>query len=249
MNKKNSYLLEMANKYDSALFAEHDIVKFPQQYTGIMDIEVSALLCAYLSLGYESDSMYNCGIVDEYMKGSPALFVKSGRIFENIELLGDIYTLFHLNVFVSKLTDIYKDDDSIFCYKDSYIVDIFYSDTFIAKNMGYESAIKCFLLFNMWAYRDSDSCLSLSKVVKGNNLVIPIDNALYELALSYGITKENIADYNTAIKITNYFKTIFPGDPCKGFSFAGKMLAFEDPRSKLFFVFVDILNHIKKVQS
>lgn len=28
------------------------------------------------------------------------------------------------------------------------------------------------------------------------------------------------------------------GSPCQGFSFAGKMLAFEDPRSKLFFEFV-----------
>jgi DNA (cytosine-5)-methyltransferase 3A len=36
------------------------------------------------------------------------------------------------------------------------------------------------------------------------------------------------------------------GSPCQGFSFAGKQLAFDDPRSKLFFVFVDILNHIKK---
>ena len=36
------------------------------------------------------------------------------------------------------------------------------------------------------------------------------------------------------------------GSPCQGFSFAGKQLNFNDPRSKLFFEFVDILNHIKK---
>ena len=40
---------------------------------------------------------------------------------------------------------------------------------------------------------------------------------------------------------------IIAGSPCQGFSFAGKQLAFDDPRSKLFFVFVDILNHIKSV--
>lgn len=35
------------------------------------------------------------------------------------------------------------------------------------------------------------------------------------------------------------------GSPCQGFSFAGKQLAFDDPRSALFFVYVDILNHIR----
>lgn len=36
------------------------------------------------------------------------------------------------------------------------------------------------------------------------------------------------------------------GSPCQGFSFAGKQLAFDDPRSKLFFEFALILNHAKK---
>ena len=35
------------------------------------------------------------------------------------------------------------------------------------------------------------------------------------------------------------------GSPCQGFSFAGKQLDFEDPRSKLFFEYVRILESIK----
>jgi DNA (cytosine-5)-methyltransferase 3A len=38
---------------------------------------------------------------------------------------------------------------------------------------------------------------------------------------------------------------IMGGSPCQGFSFAGKQNNFNDPRSKLFFEFVDILNHYK----
>tara|TARA_R110000850_G_C9854374_1_gene455598 strand:+ start:59 stop:907 length:849 start_codon:yes stop_codon:yes gene_type:complete len=37
------------------------------------------------------------------------------------------------------------------------------------------------------------------------------------------------------------------GSPCQGFSFAGKQLAFNDPRSALVFVWIDILNHIKSL--
>lgn len=39
---------------------------------------------------------------------------------------------------------------------------------------------------------------------------------------------------------------IYGGSPCTGFSMAGKRLNFNDPQSKLFFVYVDILNHAKK---
>ncbi len=35
------------------------------------------------------------------------------------------------------------------------------------------------------------------------------------------------------------------GSPCQGFSFAGKQLAFDDPRSALFFEYVDILKFIQ----
>lgn len=38
---------------------------------------------------------------------------------------------------------------------------------------------------------------------------------------------------------------IIAGSPCQGFSFAGKQLNFRDPRSALFFEFVNILNHFK----
>ena len=40
---------------------------------------------------------------------------------------------------------------------------------------------------------------------------------------------------------------VLAGSPCQGLSIAGKQLALDDPRSKLFYVFADILNFIKSV--
>lgn len=40
---------------------------------------------------------------------------------------------------------------------------------------------------------------------------------------------------------------VIGGSPCQGFSFAGKQLNFEDPRSKLFFEYVRLLKELKPV--
>lgn len=39
---------------------------------------------------------------------------------------------------------------------------------------------------------------------------------------------------------------VMGGSPCQGFSFAGKQLAFDDPRSRLFFVFAETLTHARR---
>ena len=40
---------------------------------------------------------------------------------------------------------------------------------------------------------------------------------------------------------------ILAGSPCQGFSFAGNQLAFDDPRSALFFEFIRLLKAIKPI--
>lgn len=40
---------------------------------------------------------------------------------------------------------------------------------------------------------------------------------------------------------------VIGGSPCQGFSFAGNQLAFNDPRSMLFFEYNNILNHVKQL--
>jgi site-specific DNA-cytosine methylase len=44
---------------------------------------------------------------------------------------------------------------------------------------------------------------------------------------------------------THKIDLIIGGSPCQGFSFAGKELNFEDPRSKLFFEFVRLIKELK----
>lgn len=52
------------------------------------------------------------------------------------------------------------------------------------------------------------------------------------------VTKADFTQYKD-------FDLLIGGSPCQGFSFAGKQLNFEDPRSKLFFEYVRALKEIK----
>jgi len=66
------------------------------------------------------------------------------------------------------------------------------------------------------------------------------------------IAKKNYPETIHLGDVTNVKGCDFPkidlllgGSPCQGFSFAGKQLAFDDPRSRLFFEYVRILKEVK----
>ena len=76
-----------------------------------------------------------------------------------------------------------------------------------------------------------------SEVDKYANMV---SNALYPDIVRLG----DVTNWREWLIDWASIELILAGSPCQGFSFAGKQLAFDDPRSALFFVFIDILNHI-----
>ncbi len=53
----------------------------------------------------------------------------------------------------------------------------------------------------------------------------------------------SVVDYHP----DRHFDYLIGGSPCQGFSFAGKQLAFNDPRSKLFFEYVRILKECRAI--
>jgi len=50
-----------------------------------------------------------------------------------------------------------------------------------------------------------------------------------------------------SVKVTQWFDLCFSGSPCQGFSFAGKQLNFDDPRSALFFEYVRVLKEAQAI--
>lgn len=56
--------------------------------------------------------------------------------------------------------------------------------------------------------------------------------------------KDGILTTETGVYQVGKIELLIAGSPCQGFSFAGKQLAFDDPRSKLYFEFERILKEV-----
>ena len=85
-------------------------------------------------------------------------------------------------------------------------------------------------------------------------LGIPVDNYYASEIDKYAIqvSQANYPDIIQVGDVTELDTSTLPkidlimgGSPCQGFSFAGKQLAFDDPRSALFFEFVRCVEELK----
>lgn len=84
---------------------------------------------------------------------------------------------------------------------------------------------------------------------------IPVNN-YYASEIDKNAIKVTMNNYPNTIQLGDVTKwrewdlpkidILIGGSPCQGFSRSGDLLNFDDPRSKLFFEYVEILNHLKK---
>ena len=103
---------------------------------------------------------------------------------------------------------------------------------------------------NVLSLFDGMSCgqIALDKLgIKVNNyFASEIDKYAIQVTMANYPNTKHIGDV-TDVKGSDLPKIdlLIGGSPCQGFSFAGKQLNFEDPRSKLFFEFVRLLKETK----
>jgi len=111
---------------------------------------------------------------------------------------------------------------------------------------------------NVLSLFDGMSCgqlaLERANVSVDNYFACEIDKYAMQIAnknfpdtIQLGDVSEFSEDY---LKAHNHFDDppidlLLGGSPCQGFSFAGEQLAFDDPRSKLFFEFIRVMNDLK----
>ena len=104
---------------------------------------------------------------------------------------------------------------------------------------------------NVLSLFDGSSCgqvaLERSGIKVNNYYASEVDKYAEKIALKNYPSTVTVGDVNfvSGIQLPK-IDLILAGSPCQGFSFAGKQLAFDDPRSALFFEFLRVLNECRR---
>jgi DNA (cytosine-5)-methyltransferase 3A len=102
---------------------------------------------------------------------------------------------------------------------------------------------------NVLSLFDGMSCgqIALNRIgVKYNNyFASEIDKNAIKVTQHHYPNTVQLGDVTKIEFIASKIDLLIGGSPCQGFSFAGKQLNFDDPRSKLFFEFVRLINECK----
>jgi DNA (cytosine-5)-methyltransferase 3A len=102
---------------------------------------------------------------------------------------------------------------------------------------------------NVLSLFDGISCgqiaLNKANIPYNNYFASEIDKNAIKVTQHHYPNTVQLGDVTKIEFIASQIDLLIGGSPCQGFSFAGKQLNFDDPRSKLFFEFVRLINECK----
>jgi DNA (cytosine-5)-methyltransferase 3A len=102
---------------------------------------------------------------------------------------------------------------------------------------------------NVLSLFDGISCgqiaLNKANIPYNNYFASEIDKNAIKVTQHHYPNTVQLGDVTKIEFIASKIDLLIGGSPCQGFSFAGKQLNFDDPRSKLFFEFVRLVNECK----
>ncbi len=213
-------LLKLAEKYNNLIYFENDPIIFPRHFyalylegkSSLQDIEIAALLCAHLAWGKREMIVRNCRKLMDEMNWEPYNYILYGNYKSDPVSLHRTIKWSEIAVIMGNLKEYYLNENSLENLTPEQIrVRIF------GRKPDPKAANKKVHMLRRWMVRkDKIVDIGIWKKIKPADLIIPLDVHVHRSALSLGITKRKSADIITAVEITNYLKSIFPDDPCKG---------------------------------
>lgn len=86
---------------------------------------------------------------------------------------------------------------------------------FILPDPEKKGSCKRLLLYLRWMVRRDEIDLGCWDFIMPTELVVPLDTHIHQWALALGLTSSKVANYNTALEITDRLREFSPSDPLK----------------------------------
>lgn len=213
-------LISWAEKYNDPQYFREDPIIFPTMMAGkfrqgqcsLADVEISAVIAAHLAWGRRSMIVRDCGRAMDEMGWKPYDYVMRGRYRDDDASLHRTVKWSEFAAICSRLRDIYSETGSIEAMSTGEIRCRIYG-----RKEDPKAPDKKINMMRRWMVRDDGKVdLGLWTATGKDSLLIPLDVHVYEEAAALGLTARKQKDIVTVREITDVFRDIFPGDPCKG---------------------------------
>ena len=213
-------LVEWAEEYNDPKYFQEDPIIFPTRFArafeagkaSLADVEISALLSAHLAWGRRAMIVRDCDRMFEEMAWRPYDYVMNGEYRDENASLHRTIKWSEFADICSRLRGIYSERNSL-----EGLSDADFRCRVFGQKEDRKAPNKKISMMRRWLVRDDGKVdLGVWKESSPQNLILPLDVHVYSQASELGLTSRRQKDIVTAHEITDAFRKIWPGDPCKG---------------------------------
>lgn len=216
----NERLRLYARTYNNPVYFETDPIAFPRHFVrmfeggcaSLQDVEISAVIAAHLAWGRRSMIVRDSTRALDEMGWKPYEYVMDGKYRDEDVSLHRTVKWSEFSAICRNLKRIYEQTESL----ESLTPDEMRTEIFGQKS-DLKAANKKIHMMRRWMVRrDGIVDFGLWRNIDPSELIIPLDVHVHDEAREMGITHRNSTDLTTALEITEYFRELFPQDPCLG---------------------------------
>jgi len=213
-------LKEWADIYNNPEYFKEDPIACPTHFAKMFrrgecdrrDVEVAAIIACHLAWGRRCMIVRDIRKAMDEMHWEPYDYVMKGEWRSDPVSLHRTVKWSEFAAICSNLKLFYESESSL----EIMDVDLLRCSIFNSKP-DRKAPNKKINMMRRWMVRnDGIVDLGIWKDSDPAELIIPLDVHVYEEAVCLGLTSRKQKDLQTAVEITDVFRDIFPGDPCKG---------------------------------
>ena len=213
-------LIKWAETYNDPVWFKEDPVAFPTRFeerrrrgdASLQDVEVAAVFAAHFAWGRRAMIVRDCGRLFDAMDWKPYDYVMKGCYRDDPVSIHRTVKWSDVAAICARLKAVYEERESL----ESLSIGDIRCRIFGQKPDAKAPNKKINMMRRWFVRQDGKVDLGIWKDTDPDSLLIPLDVHVYEEAVALSLTSRRPKDINTVLEITDAFREIFPGDPCKG---------------------------------